>query len=577
MSKYDASIVLAGAAGQGIETVAGMLATAVKDSGFNVFVSREFMSRIRGGTNSLQLRVSSDRKGAYVKRTDIAIPLSEDAIPHLEKYSRLSKDTLLIGEKEYLDKKVSADSGKSIEVPFTKIANEIGGKIYSNTVAAGVIGAIFEVDSKLVHEYLTERFADKGDKIVQQNKYAYDRGYEIGREISKSEGINFSIKMNDATKDELIVSGTEAVALGAIAGGCNFIASYPMSPSTGVLTFLAQHARDFSIIVDQTEDEISAMNKGIGAWYAGARAMVTTSGGGFALMTEGLSLAGMMESPMVIHLAQRPGPATGLPTRTAQGDLKHVINASHGEFPRTVFAPSSMDDAFILTQNAFNLAAKYQVPVFILTDQFLVDSSSNTPKWNVKDIKVEPHIVKTTKDYKRYQLTDDGVSPRGIPGNGDGTVVADSDEHDEDGHITEDLNLSPKMAHKRLNKFILLRDAFVKPTFEGPSDYRNLVVSWGSTYYAVKEAVDELESSNTALMHFSQVYPLPKELRKQFERAENVMLIENNFTGQFADVILIETGFEIDEDNKLLHASGLPLSVEEIKEFLQSRITKEEK
>jgi 2-oxoglutarate ferredoxin oxidoreductase subunit alpha len=577
LHKYDASIVLAGAAGQGIETVAAMLATAVKNTGFNVFVSREFMSRIRGGTNSLQLRISSDRKGAYVRRTDIAIPLSENAVPHLERYSRLNKNTLLIGEKEYLDKKRSEDSGKSIEVPFSEIAKEVGSKIYANTVAAGVIGAIFSVESDLVHKYLTERFENKGEKIVQQNKDAYDRGYEIGLGISKSEDITFSIKKSDATKDELIVSGTEAAALGAIAGGCNFIASYPMSPSTGVLTFLAQHAPEFSIIVDQTEDEISAMNKGIGAWYAGARAMVTTSGGGFALMTEGLSLAGMVESPMVIHLAQRPGPATGLPTRTAQGDLRHVINASHGEFPRAVFAPSSMNDAFVLTQNAFNLAAKYQVPVFILTDQFLVDSSSNTPVWNVKDLKIEPHIVKTAKDYQRYLLTDNGISPRGIPGNGEGTVVADSDEHDEDGHITEDLNLSPKMARKRLSKFILLRDAFVKPTFEGPPDYRNLVISWGSTYYAVKEAVEELESDDTALMHFSQVYPLPEDLQEQFERADNVMLVENNYTGQFADVILTETGFRIDDNKKLLHASGLPLSVEEIKEFMQSIITKEGK
>jgi 2-oxoglutarate ferredoxin oxidoreductase subunit alpha len=280
----------------------------------------------------------------------------------------------------------------------------------------------------------------------------------------------------------------------------------------------------------------------------------------------------MIESPMVVHLAQRPGPATGLPTRTAQGDLKHVINAGHGEFPRVVYAPGTMDDAFILTQKAFDIAARFQVPVFVLTDQFLVDSTCNTPKWKVSDYKLESHIVQTKPEYKRYQITDDGVSPRGVPGYGKGVVVVDSDEHDEEGHITEDLNLSPKMAEKRLRKFDLLRDAFVRPTLEGPSDYRNLVLCWGSTYHAVKEAIENLHISDTTIMHFSQVYPLPNDLSIELKKAEKVLLIENNNTGQFAEVLLVETGFTIENKNRFLQATGLPLAVEEIASFAENRI-----
>jgi len=569
LTSSDASIVLAGAAGQGIETVAGMLATVVKEAGYHVFVTREFMSRIRGGTNSLQLRISSDRRVSYLRRTDIAVPLSVTAIPHLERYSRLSTDTLLIGEKEYLHNKRGSESGKSIEVPFSDIAKEIGGSIYTNTVASGVIAAIFEVTPNLVYEYLTKRFARKGEKIVQQNIEAYDRGHKIGSDIVKSEEVSFQIRKNPEIKHELILGGTDAIALGAIAGGCNFIASYPMSPSTGVLTFLAQQACKFGMVVDQTEDEISAINKGIGAWYAGGRAMVTTSGGGFALMTEGLSLAGMMESPMVIHLAQRPGPATGLPTRTAQGDLRHVINAGHGDFPRIVFAPGTLEEAFILTQQSFNVAAKFQVPVFVLTDQYFVDSSYNIPKLDLSAIENTSYISKTKQDYQRYRLTADGISPRGIPNNGQGTVVADSDEHDEDGHITENLITAPKMVEKRMRKFEKIRDDFINPRVIGPDNYKSLIISWGSNFHVVREALDELQSDDVASMHFSQVYPLPDIIRNPLERADEVLIVENNVTGQFADVILTETGFQIPQENKLLKYDGLPFAVEDVIEFIE--------
>jgi len=566
----DFSIVVSGAAGQGIETVANLLASILKRSGYNVFVTREFMSRIRGGINSVQLRVSSKGVAAYSRKTNIAIPLREGALQHLVKYSRIDEDTIVIGEKGILNEASGIKSDHLIEVSLSEKAKEMGGVIFLNTVSAGVIAAFFEVEEKIVEDHLNELFGSKGTDIVEKNLNAYRAGYEIGESIKSRLSIEPGIEVSDAVKDHLLPTGAEAIGLGAVAGGCNFMASYPMSPSTGVLTFLSRHAKEFGLVIDQTEDEISAMNKSLGAWYAGARAMVTTSGGGFALMTEGLSLAGMHESPMVIHLAQRPAPATGLPTRTGQEDLNHVLNASHGEFPRIILAPAGLEDGFYLTQKAFNLADKFQVPVFILTDQFLMDSSYNIPPLDLTREKVEKQFVKTKKDYKRYVLTENGISPRGIPGFGEGLVVADSDEHDENGHITEDLHLRVKMVDKRIKKKLdTIRTAAIAPEFIGPKNYRVLVLAWGTNKHVLREAIESLERDDVAMLHFTQVYPVAEAASAYLEKADEIAIIENNATGQFANLILRETGYRIEESRKLLKYNGLPFAVEEVRAFLE--------
>lgn len=566
------SIVISGAAGQGIDTVADFLAAILKESGFHVFVWREFMSRIRGGTNSVQLRVSDERTGAYTLRTDIAVVLQRAAYEHLKKYSRISGDTIIVGEEKDIEG-IDHDSRYIAAVPFSEIAKEIGGAIYSNSIAAGVIAAYFGVKEVIVQGYLSKRFGSKGEEVVIKNLEAYKRGFQIGERIARSGG-PVGTQADSNVRSQLLLSGSEAVALGALAGGCNFISSYPMSPSTGVLTFLAQHARDFGVIVDQAEDEIAAINKGLGAWYAGGRAIVTTAGGGFALMTEGLSLAGMIESPLVIHLAQRPGPATGLPTRTAQEDLNHALSASHGEYPRVIYAPGTYEEAFYLTQKAFDTAAQYQVPVFILTDQFLLDSSGTLPMLKLSDTKIEQHVVKTKKNYKRYIMTETGVSPRGVPSYGEGLVVVDSDEHDEGGHITEDLHLRTRMVDKRVGrKTALLRETAIAPTLLGPTETDTLVIAWGSNYHVLKEAIDELNQEDISMLHFSQVYPLHKASVEYLARAERLAIIENNATAQFAGLIKKETAFVVDENHKLLKYSGLPFAVEEVVDFLRS-ITK---
>jgi 2-oxoglutarate ferredoxin oxidoreductase subunit alpha len=566
--KKDVSIVLAGAAGQGIETVADFMATVLKLSGYYVFVTREFMSRIRGGTNSLQLRVSSTPVGAYTSNTDIVVPLTKSAIPHLRQYSRLGDETFFIGEKELLAEGNINDARK-FEVPLTSIAEKIGSRIYSNTVATGVVTILFDVKEDVAVGYLERRFGSRGEKVVDQNIEAWRVGIEFGKRVLESGKIKFDIERTPEVVERLLMSGTDGVALGAIAGGCNFISSYPMSPSTGVLVFLSQRSQKFGVVVDQAEDEIAAINKGLGAWYAGGRAMVTTSGGGFALMTEGLSLSGMHETPMVIHLAQRPGPATGLPTRTEQGDLQHVLYAGHGDFPRIVLTPGTPEDAFYLTQRAFNLADKFQVPVFVLTDQFLVDSSFTCEHLDLSKVQIERHIEETEPGYKRYILTEDGVSPRGIPGYGTGLVGVDSDEHDENGHITEDLNLRPRMVEKRLHrKLEIMRRESIPPTLYGNEDYKLLAVAWGSNYYAVKEAVDTLGREDLAMLFFKQVYPLNPSTMKYLDRADEVAVVENNATSQFGRVIQFETGLRIPKSNRLLKYDGLPFPVEQISKFL---------
>ena len=562
--RKDLSIVLCGQAGQGIQTVEYLLTRIFKLSGYNVFATKEYMSRVRGGINSTEIRVSSGPVCAYVNRIDILIPLNKGAVGHVEK--RISPKTIILAEKETIAEDFDQTRHKFIDVPFTKKASEIGNKIYSNVVAVGTVTGLFGIELQTVSEYVKKFFSSKADDVVQKNLAAVKEGFNLGVGLADSSKIKFDFNNDADIKNQILVNGAEAVALGAIAGGCNFISSYPMSPSTGVLVFLAKQAKDFGIIAEQAEDEIAAINMAIGAWYAGARAMVTTSGGGFALMTEGISLAGILESPIVIHLAQRPGPATGLPTRTEQADLELALYAGHGDFPRILLAPGKIQDAFYLTRKAFDLAEKYQIPVFILTDQYFVDSYYNTACPDLSDINIEKHIIKTDVDYKRYKLTENGISPRGIPGYGKGLVAVDSDEHDEDGHITEDLGLRVEMVDKRLKKFELLKDETIPPELVGPENHTNLIVCWGSTYNVIREAVKNLGRDDTAFLHFKQVYPLPGQTSDYLKKAKRIIIVENNATSQFAKLIKLHTGIEIND--RILKYDGLSFYVEELTEKL---------
>lgn len=569
----DISIVICGAAGQGIQTVEDFLVGILKVSGYNVFATKEYMSRVRGGMNSTELRIGSSRVAAFVDRIDLLIPLHPDAMKHVE--HRISKDTHILADEPNLDEKLVLEKEKAFKLPLSTIAQEIGDKIYGNVVAVGVAAGVVAgcCESDIIKRYLTERFGSKGPEMVEKNVIAYQKGFELGAKLQAEGKVRFDIQMHADVADELLFNGVESVGWGAIAGGCNFISAYPMSPSTELLSFLAEQADNFGIAVDQAEDEISAMNKAIGAWYAGARAIASTSGGGFDLMTEGLSLAGQMGSPLVIHLAQRPGPATGLPTRTAQEDLNLAMYSGHGEFPRIIFAPGTIEQAFYVTQRAFNLADKFQVPVFILTDQYFIDSYYNFPNLDLSKVKVEKAFIKTGKDYVRYKYSESGVSPRGIPGYGEGLVKAASDEHYENSQITEDLlETRVKMVQKRVHKKLATSGKEGdEPEIVGPSHYKTLVACWGSNYHVVKEAIERANIPTVSMLHFCQLYPLHPKTNSLLSHAKKVLIVENNATGQFANLIKLHADYWIPVPNRLLKFNGAPFSVEEVTQFIQDQ------
>ncbi len=562
-SKEDVSIVICGEAGQGIQTVESILVQAIKIGGYHVFSSKEYMSRVRGGENSTEIRVSSKRLNSYVERIDILLALSQGAIEHL--HQRITPETLILGDEKNVK---SASEYDTIEIPLFKSAEELGGPIFSNVIAAGVISRVLNISPEIFNEIITRMFSRKGEKIVEKDLEAGKKGHEIGEQLVKSGKIEIYLEKDPQIKDELLLSGTEAVGLGCLAGGCNFMSSYPMTPSTPLQMFMAQNGVEFDLIFEQAEDEIAALNMSIGAFYAGARSMIATSGSGFALMEEAVGLSGMIETPVVIYVGQRPGPAVGLPTRTSQEDLNLTLYSGPGEFARIIFAPGKFEDAFKLSQIAFNLADKYQIPVFILSDQYFAECFYNLPSLDLSDMKIENHIIRTDENYKRYQLTNDGISPRGIPGFGKGVVVVDSDEHDEEGHITEDLGLRAKMVEKRfIKKMEKLREEIIPPELIGNEDYEILVLGWGSTYGAVREAIYNLNSDKIAFLHFKQVYPLSTDILNYLKKASRTIIFENNVSSQFGNLIKLELGFDIDET--VLKYDGMPFSVEEVTEDLK--------
>ncbi len=562
-TRREISIVIAGEAGQGIQSIESITVTALKKSGYHVFATKEYMSRVRGGVNTTTIRAASFPVRAYKSGTDVCIALNDDAIAHLGK--RIGGNTVLIGDKDVVkDERI-------MHVPFKRVATELGNPLYANTIASGVIFGLMAANKAVLMETLASHFRSKGDDVARANGLAAEKGFALGAELAGKAGVSMAPAGGTEAAGNLLVDGGEAVALGAMAGGCNAVFAYPMTPSTSVFTYLASYSRERDMVAEQVEDEIGVINMALGAWYAGARALVTTSGGGFALMTEGVSLAGMTETPVVIHLAQRPGPATGLPTRTMQGDLELALYAGHGYFPRIILAPKDTTDAFLLSQRAFNLADKYQVPVFVLTDQYLIDTYYDIPDIDTARLSNTYYPVETAEGYSRYKLTPGGVSPRGVPGFGKGLVCLDSDEHDEDGRITEDLDgVRMDMVRKRLEKGrAILADA-IPPAYEGDKGAKTIVVGWGSTYCAIREALGEIGDKGIGYLHFSQVYPLLPESLERLKRVKKVVVVENNETGQFADLLGKEAGARF--TNRILKSNGMPFCVEELAEEIRKAV-----
>jgi len=559
MTAQEVNIALCGGAGQGIQTVESILTELIKRSGYNVFSTKEYMSRVRGGLNSTTIRVSPEPVRAMNGKVDILLALAPGAVEHMG--HRVGSDTKIIGD----------DVGDIKGAIVTGLADEaikLGSPIYSNIIAASALARVLGIEREDVDDLVGTRFEGKGKAVVEANINAITAGYALGEELV-SKGISYRFETDSKVKGQLLLNGSQAIAYGAMAAGCDFISAYPMSPSTGVLIHLAAQSHRFGIAVEQAEDEISAINMCLGASYAGARALASTSGGGFALMEEGISLAGITETPIVVHIAQRPGPATGLPTRTGQEDLELALHAGHGEFPRIIYAPGTLDDAFEAVGAAFNNAEKHQVPAFVLTDQYLMDSYHNIGRWDLKPQTIENHLIKTTPGYKRYEQTESGVSPRGVPGYGTGLVYADSDEHDVEGRITESAKVRDEMVEKRLRKARGIRKDVMEPVVDGELDAKLLVVCWGSTYPAALEASRSL-GPTVSIVYFKQVYPLPEDAMKYLGSAKRTLIVEGNATSQFGRLIRAETGHVF--DHKVLKYDGHPFTADMLKLKLMEAI-----
>jgi 2-oxoglutarate ferredoxin oxidoreductase subunit alpha len=562
----DYTLKIGGEAGQGIQTVGGTLAKVFSRSGFYIFTHQDYESRVRGGHNFYQVRISDHPVSSSRSGVDILIAMDEASLRLHDR--ELTAQGLAIYDSSLSKEKY--DREDFLDVPFVSLAEEHGGsKLMSNSVAVGATLGMLGMDVEVLLAVLAQDMEKKGGEVVQENQNAARAGHRFASQYCDK----CSFVLPAPGEAKLLVQGNDAIGCGAIAAGCRFYAAYPMTPSTGIMNYIAARERKFAIIVEQAEDEIAAINMVLGASFGGVRAMTGTSGGGFALMVEGLSLAAMTETPVVIALAQRPGPATGLPTRTEQGDLLFALYTAHGEFPRAVFAPGDPQQALRLTVKAFDLAEKYQIPAIIMTDQYLADSQWTFDSFELgdagsKDYRLREPELEKLRSYNRHILTEDGVSPLAVPGVSRHLVVTDSDEHGEEGHIIEDAETRVKMVRKRLfDKLPRLREEIEPPLLYGSGEPDIVIVGWGSNYGVMREAVDSLSGDlSIAMLHFSELFPFPDtrsfDYLRVLENARFTICMENNASGQFARLMRSETGYEF--KGRINKYDGRPFLLEEI-------------
>ena len=565
----ELTIKISGEAGQGMQTIGMALCRIFKKAGFYIFANHDYMSRIRGGNNFFQLRISKAPLHTLRDKSDITIALDK---PSIEIHRKgVSSGGIIVLDRNKFG--ISYEDGLFFDTPLYKMAQDIGGEIFVNSVSCGVLAGMTGVDAGALKDGLKDIFSDKSEEVVKKNIDAAQAGY--GFTILNFKDTRFRIE-GGKPREMLLMNGNEAIALGAIRAGCKFYSAYPMTPSTSIMNFMAHYADRFNIIVEQAEDEIAAINMIIGASFAGVRSMTSTSGGGFSLMVEGLSLAGMTETPIVVVDAQRPAPATGFPTRTEQADLDFLLHAGHGEFARVIFSPGTIEEAFYLTLKAFNIAEKFQIPVLIMTDQHLADSYRNIDRLDTEKAKVQRHIIskeesKNITGYERYKLTESGISPRAIPSWIEDVIYADSDEHTEAGHITEDADMRVKMVEKRFYKKMSgLSEDVESPTIFNVEGSDIVLVGYGSTYGVLKEASEKVRSKKVGFVHLSQVWPFPeKDVLRLLEGVKKVVTVENNAGAQLARLIRRQTGIKV--TGSILKFDGRPFNLD----FLMERISKE--
>ena len=533
------TILIGGKAGQGIDKTATFLGRILSNVGYYSFIYRDYPSLIRGGHNFDVLTFSDQPVYSHEDEYDIIMALDQETVSRHEK--DLKKKGFIVGEEKIENKKV-----KKVNLQ-NYLSSADGPRVLGNNVLIGALVKEWGVPLKEVSEAAADEFSSQTAKTVIEGVKA---GYEQKKEEEK-------ITLFDK-KDLYFFNGSQGVARGAVAGGLDVYFAYPMTPATGVLHELAKHQKEDDILVSQVGNEIAVANAALGSSYTGAQTMLGTSGGGFALMSEAMSLAGMAELPLVAYLAQRTSPASGVPTYSSQGDLKFALNVGHGEFPRIVVASGDPEEAFQRTQEAFYLAAKYNTLAILMSDKHIAESYYSFEKIKESRVKNNDFVVKEpAQDYQSYRVTEDGVSPRAVPGQGP-FVRANSYEHDEYGYTTEEAEMTTEMNDKRWRKAAALKKDVLKlDPVQTYGQGSKLLVGWGSTKGALRDVV--AEKDNYRFLQISYIEPFPaKEVKKELEKAEQVILVENNVTGLLGQVIREKTGFLIKD--KILRYDARPFT-----------------
>jgi 2-oxoglutarate ferredoxin oxidoreductase subunit alpha len=577
---------LSGEAGFGITTIGVVFSKLCTRQGYEIFDYAEFPSLIRGGFTTHETVISDTPINTLPARLDVLICLCQDGYDRDQ--DRIQGDTLVLYDAERVT--VKDDKAVHLAVPYREIKlKHKAHQVMVNVVSVGATFAVFGWDIRHVFEVIEQDFARKGQEVINYNKVLAKEGYDfVSHKLGEDERLSQSAsrirvalkEKNTSMNPKAVMAGNEVFAYAATVADCRAFCAYPMSPSTGAFTTLASWAKQTGMVVRHCEDEIAVANQALGFSFGGVRTAVSTSGGGFALMVEAISYAGVAEIPLVVFLAQRPGPATGLPTWTAQADLLFAVHAGHGEFPKIVLAPGDAQEMFELTLKAFDLADIYQTPVIILSDKFLSESHFTIDTGWLKELtdQYTPNrgkiVLKTTRErYLRYKDEEDGISELLIPGIQKGYFwQANSYEHLEDSHTTEEGPEVKLQMDKRARK----RSTYLAKHFVGPKRYgdesANIVfVTWGSSLCPVEEAIRELCASGKRVggLHFTHVYPLDRRyVSSYFNSHTRYILVEGNSEGQFGQLLMQTCGIEVKE--KILKYDGRPIWPNEIVRYALS-------
>ncbi|MBV8581406.1 MAG: 2-oxoacid:acceptor oxidoreductase subunit alpha [Candidatus Eremiobacteraeota bacterium] len=543
-------VMFGGQAGDGSLTTGDLIAGVFKRMGLEVYTYKDFPSRIRGGHTNYVIRASEHENYGTADAVDALVAFDLEAVQaHIEEM-RPGGFVVFDNTAETVPDDLRRDDVTWYEIPLAKIAKEqLGLELVRNTISLGALGALIGMDPEIVRADVRGVYQRKGEKVVDLNMRAIEAGETYVREHFADRPSGYGL-VASADGDRLIMMGNDAIAYGALVAGCRFMAGYPITPATDILEWMSKQLPKFGGVVVQAEDELAAITMTLGAAFAGVRAMTATSGPGQALMTEAIGLAGVLEIPVVVVECARTGPSTGMPTKTEQSNLNHLIYSGHGEIPRVILAPGTVEESFELTTTAFNLAERYQLPVFVLTEQALCQSKATLPPFDLGAVVVDRgELIDAGEvvfgEYKRFAFTENGVSPRVIPGVPGGMHLAPGSEHNDAGVITENARNRARMMEKRMHKLVAMRDELPRALLHGIADADVAIIGYGANRGPIAEAVDRLAAGGvpTRFLQLRTLWPFPDDEIKDFVRgAQHVFVVENNYTGQLMQLIRAVVG-----------------------------------